>query len=107
MRAAFLLFGFIGFSLVLATGIYAGRAVDVVLRDAAIGCLASALIGRWWMGLAAKSARQLIDEKQAARAAKPPAPPPPAPAPAGGPGALPRRPAVSAPRAASAPAAHR
>lgn len=103
MRAVFLVFGFIGFALVLATGVYAGRAIDVVLRDAAIGCLASALAGRWWMGLAAKSARRLIAEKQAAAlAAAKAADSPSAPDPTGAAGAHPRRASASGPRPSSA-----
>ena len=44
MKFAFLVGGFTGFALVTVAGFTAGRAADLVLRDAALGCLAGALL---------------------------------------------------------------
>jgi hypothetical protein len=52
MRFVFILSGFTGFLLVALTGFLADRAPDAVLRDAALGCLIAALLGRWfWRNL--------------------------------------------------------
>lgn len=48
MRYVFLFSGACGFLLVAAVGFSAERSFDLVLRDAAIGCLVSALVGRWF-----------------------------------------------------------
>ena len=48
MRFIFIISGFTGFALVALTGFLAERAPDVVLRDAALGCLIAALLGRWF-----------------------------------------------------------
>ena len=48
MKFAFLVGGFTGFALVTVAGFTAGRAADLVLRDAALGCLAGALLFRWF-----------------------------------------------------------
>ena len=54
MRFMFLSGGFIGFVIVALTGFLSDRALDLVLRDAAIGCLAGAFLFRWfwsvWIG---------------------------------------------------------
>lgn len=55
MRSIFLFGGFFGFSVVLLGGWLAGRPMDLVLRDAAIGCLAMALLFRWFWRLVVKS----------------------------------------------------
>ena len=53
MKYAFLTGGCLGFTLTTVTGLLAGRMPDLVLRDAAIGCLAGALLFRWsWPTLA-------------------------------------------------------
>ncbi len=101
MRFVILLFGAAGFSLVVLTGALAGRPADLVLRDAALGCLGSAFVGRWFWQvvrgafaatLATRREDQLAAEEKAAAAAAPPAP-----------AATPSRPAVPA-RSAPAPA---
>jgi hypothetical protein len=48
MKALFLAGGFAGFVLCSLAGLLAGRAPDLILRDAAIGCLAGALLVRWF-----------------------------------------------------------
>ena len=112
MRFVILLFGAAGFSLVVLTGFLAGRPADLVLRDAALGCLASAFVGRWFWRvvrgafaetLAARrqqeQQQQLAAQEKAAPAAPAPAPsrtaaparPAPAPAPRGAPLLAPTR----------------
>ncbi len=51
MKALFLAGGFAGFVLCSLAGFLAGRAPDLILRDAAIGCLAGALLVRWFWGV--------------------------------------------------------
>ena len=48
MKALFLAGGFAGFALCSLAGLMAGRAPDLILRDAAIGCLAGALLVSWF-----------------------------------------------------------
>jgi len=48
MKALFLAGGFAGFALCSLAGLMAGRAPDLILRDAAIGCLVGALLVRWF-----------------------------------------------------------
>ncbi len=48
MRSLFLAGGFAGFALCALAGVVAGRAPDLILRDAAIGCLVGALLLRWF-----------------------------------------------------------
>jgi hypothetical protein len=52
MKSLFLAGGFAGFVLCSLAGLAAGRAPDLILRDAAVGCLAGALLVRWfWLVL--------------------------------------------------------
>jgi hypothetical protein len=51
MKTLFLAGGFAGFALSALTGFLAGRAPDLILRDAAIGCLVGALLVRWFWGV--------------------------------------------------------
>ena len=52
MKSLFLAGGFAGFLLSAVAGLAAGRAPDLILRDAAIGCLVGALLVRWfWLVL--------------------------------------------------------
>jgi len=48
MKTLFLAGGFAGFALCALAGFLAGRAPDLILRDAAVGCLAGALLVRWF-----------------------------------------------------------
>ena len=75
MKFLVLLFGACGFGLVCVTGLAADRQPDLVLRDAALGCLGLALVGRWFAGrieeafaqtLAARREQQRLAEEKAA-----------------------------------------
>jgi hypothetical protein len=68
MRFIFLLGGFIGFLLPFIAGSLAGRAFDLVLRDAAIGCLVGALLFRWFWSVFVKALSVAVRAKRAARA---------------------------------------
>jgi hypothetical protein len=48
MKSLFLAGGFAGFLLCAVAGLGAGRSADLILRDAALGCLAGALLVRWF-----------------------------------------------------------
>jgi hypothetical protein len=67
MRSIFLLGGFVGFGVVAIAGLMAGRAGDRVLMDAAFGCLAGALLFRffWW-----SLARVLVETVRLKRVAR-------------------------------------
>ena len=69
MRFRFFLGGFIGFLVVSVMGLSAGRAVDLVLRDAAIGCLAGAFLFRWFWNVWIQAIVQTVNAKRAAEAA--------------------------------------
>jgi hypothetical protein len=81
MRSIFLLGGFLGFFLVGLTGWLSDRAIDNILRDAALGALASAFLIRWFWGMwvkaivyAVKTKREALEaaaEAEAAASAKP------------------------------------
>lgn len=66
MKFIFLIGGFAGFSLTTATGFIADRAPDLVLRDAAIGTLAGALLFRWFWSVFVKSLTEAVALKRAA-----------------------------------------
>jgi hypothetical protein len=98
MRFAFLIFGATGFMIMAVAGFAADRPFDLVLRDSAVGCLLTALVGRWFWGVLDRAfaetvrmrreAAEVAEAAEAAEAAqsKPPAaagkPTPPRPAPA-------------------------
>ena len=48
MRAVFLLGGFIGFVVVVVSGLQSGRSGDNVLIDASLACLGTAFLFRWF-----------------------------------------------------------
>ncbi len=101
MRFAFLVSGAFGFFLVLAVGLGSGRDLEPVLRDAAVACLLSAFVGRWfWRGLEIAFARTLPERRAALEAAEAEAA---APAPA--PATPPRAGASSTPSAKTVPSA--
>lgn len=58
MRFVFLMFGASGFLLATLAGFHAGRQPDLVLRDAAVVCLATALMGRWFWGAVDRAATE-------------------------------------------------
>lgn len=81
MRSIFLLGGFVGFILVAASGLQAGRSGDRVLFDASLGALGGALLFRWfWMRITAalietvqkkRTLRRAAEEAEAAAKAVP------------------------------------
>ena len=71
MRSVFLLGGFLGFVVVAASGLQAGRSGDRVLFDASLGCLASAVIFRWfWSRLVVALCETVKIKREARRAAE-------------------------------------
>jgi len=75
MRFIFLLGGAAGFSLLAATGYVAGHAADRVLFDAAAGCLAGALLFRWFWTVVVRAMREtVLHRRQQAAAAPAPSP---------------------------------
>ena len=66
MKFIFLAGGFAGFSLTTLTGFFAGRAPDLVLRDAAIGCLAGALLFRWFWSVFVQALTEAVTASRAA-----------------------------------------
>ncbi|MET0262199.1 MAG: hypothetical protein ABW223_04830 [Rariglobus sp.] len=83
MKFVFLIGGFIGFALAAIAGLSAGREAGLVLRDAAIGCLAGALLFRWFWSVVVKAVAETIERRRheaAVTAEKPAAVPTPTPA---------------------------
>lgn len=68
MKFAFQVGGCAGFLVVAATGYLADRAMDLVLRDAAIGCLIGALLFRWFWTVLVKAFDQTLYAKRLAEA---------------------------------------
>lgn len=69
MQFIFLAGGFAGFALTSVTGLISGREPDLVLRDAAIGCLVGALVFRWFWNVLVKALTEALKAKRAADAA--------------------------------------
>jgi hypothetical protein len=71
MRVVFLFGGVLGFAVAATTGWLAERAPDRILLDAATGCLAGALLFRWFWTVLLRGLREtiLIRQKAAAAAA--------------------------------------
>ena len=69
MKTIFLAGGCAGFVLTTITGLLAGRAPDLVLRDGAIGCLAGALLFRWFWSVLVRALTEAVTAKRAAAAA--------------------------------------
>jgi hypothetical protein len=71
MKFVFLSGGLAGFLLVAVTGWHAGRAPDRVLLDAALGCLAGAVLFRWFWSVLLQGFREtyLTRQRDAATAA--------------------------------------
>jgi hypothetical protein len=84
MKFALLVSGAVGFAVVAATGAAAERQPDLILRDAALGCLAMAFIGRWFWRVVEGAFAETMNTRRAAaeaaeaEAAKPAASTPPA-----------------------------
>jgi hypothetical protein len=84
MKFIFLAGGFIGFVLAAIAGLSAGRDAALVLRDAAIGCVAGALLFRWFWSVVVKALTETVERRRrealAAEAASQSTPAAPAPA---------------------------
>ena len=74
MKFVFLAGGAAGFALVAAAGFWAGHQPDRVLFDAAVGCLAGALLFRWFWGVVIRGMRDVVAAREAKPAAPAPAP---------------------------------
>lgn len=69
MRFIFLTGGFVGFMVVAVVGLLSHRAIDLVLRDAAIGALVGGFLFRWFWAIFVKLLSQAVRAKRAAEAA--------------------------------------
>ncbi len=70
MKFAVLAFGALGFAVVAVAGFSAHRQPDLILRDAALGCLVTAIVGRWfWRVLDRAFAETVAARRAAAQAA--------------------------------------
>lgn len=69
MKFVFLLGGFSGFLLAGATGLALDHASDRVLLDAAVGCLAGAMLFRWFWTVLVRGIRETILIRHEAAAA--------------------------------------
>lgn len=70
MKFVFLAGGFAGFLIAAAGSFWAGHTADRVLFDGAVGCLAGALLFRWFWSVLLRGVRDSL----AARRAPAPAP---------------------------------
>lgn len=66
MRFIFIISGFAGFVLVALAGASAERAPELVLRDAALGCLFAAMLGRWFWRVVQNAVAQTAAARRAA-----------------------------------------
>jgi len=69
MKFIFLIGGFAGFITAGAASFYAGHQPNRIFFDAAVGCLAGALLFRWFWNVLVQSIRETIIARQAATAA--------------------------------------
>lgn len=70
MRFIFLIGGFVCFSLVSLSGWLADRAIDNILRDAAIAALIGGFLFRWFWSIFVKLLSQAVRAKRAAEKAR-------------------------------------
>ena len=73
MRFIFLAGGFSGFIAAGTGSFYAGHTADRVFFDGAVGCLAGALLFRWFWTVLVRGIRETILARHAAAAAAAPA----------------------------------
>jgi hypothetical protein len=66
MKFVFLAGGFAGFLTAAGGSYWAGHAADRVLFDAAVGCLAGAVLFRWFWTVLVRGIRETILLRQAA-----------------------------------------
>lgn len=69
MKFVFLAGGFAGFLLAAIAGYLADRAADRIFLDAALGCLAGALLFRWFWTVLVRGIRETILLRHAATTA--------------------------------------
>lgn len=69
MKFIFLTGGFAGFSVALLTGWWAGSSPDRLLLDATIGCLAGAVLFRWFWRVLLSALRETFVARHRALAA--------------------------------------
>lgn len=69
MKFVFLAGGFAGFLLAAIAGYTADRSVDRIFLDAALGCLAGALLFRWFWTVLVRGIRETILIRHAANTA--------------------------------------
>ncbi|MDD2765221.1 MAG: hypothetical protein PHE83_14755 [Opitutaceae bacterium] len=74
MKSLFLTGGFAGFFLCAATGLWAGRPPDLVLRDAALGCLTGALLVQWFWSVLLRGFQETLMARRRAAAQEAPKP---------------------------------
>jgi hypothetical protein len=66
MKYAVLSSGAFGFVVVAVAGFTAERPADLVLRDAALACLATAFLGRWFWGVLDRAFAETVTARRAA-----------------------------------------
>ncbi len=66
MKAFVLGSGAVGFAAVTFAGVSAGRLPELVLRDAALACLATAVVGRWFWGVLDRAFAETVAARRAA-----------------------------------------
>ena len=69
MRSIFLLGGFVGFLVGAGSALQAGRAGDRILLDGAVGCLAGAILFRWFWSILVRALTETVKAKRAEREA--------------------------------------
>jgi hypothetical protein len=72
MRFFMLLGGFIGFAVVMLTGLMAGTDPWMVLLHASVGCLAGAFLFKIFRMVVSSSVRQVVLQKARTQATEPP-----------------------------------
>lgn len=66
MKFIFFLGGFTGFALTAAAGYFAGHPAERLFFDAAVGCLAGAMLFRWFWAVVLRGFREVARERHAA-----------------------------------------
>ena len=69
MKFVFLAGGFAGFLLIGSASFWAGHQADRILLDGAVGCLAGALLFRWFWTVLVRGIRETILQRHAAATA--------------------------------------
>jgi hypothetical protein len=68
MKFVFLLGGMAGFLVGAGTDFFSGRSPDRILFDGAVGCLAGALLFRWFWTVLVRGVRETLVNRQTAAA---------------------------------------